>query len=400
MSSCRCAFDVTAAPARIVPFPAAQACAAAAVTRLDLTEFRSYAKLRLDVPPGPVALVGPNGAGKTNLLEALSFLAPGKGLRRARMAQIERNGASSAWAVAAELSLPGETPRLGTIRIGTGRSEGDKRIVRVDGKPMRGQAGLAQHLSVVWLVPEMDRLLAEGAGARRRFLDRLVFGFDPDHASQVAAYDHALRERARLLADGTGDRDWLAALEDSLARHGVAIAIARAHIVARLDRAAGAKAGPFPTPSLALTGEIEALCATMPALALEDFARARLASERVRDAETGTTHFGPHRGDLAVRWSEKDAPAATLSTGEQKALLVSLVLAHARELAAERGRPPILLLDEIAAHLDPVRRVHLFDELFALGAQFWATGADPESFAPLAGRAHMLRVEAGGIAAA
>jgi DNA replication and repair protein RecF len=387
---------VTAAPARIVPFPGAQSAlarASAAITRLDLADFRSYAQLRLDIPAGPVALVGPNGAGKTNLLEALSFLAPGKGLRRARMAQIERTDAARPWAVSAELALPGET-----IRIGTGRGEGDKRIVRVDGKPMRGQAGLARHVSVVWLVPEMDRLLAEGAGARRRFLDRLVFGFDPEHAAQVASYDHALRERARVLADGSSDRVWLAALEDSLARHGVAIAIARALIVARLDRAAGAKAGPFPTPSLALTGEIEDLCATMPALALEDFARARLASERARDAETGATHFGPHRGDLAVRWIEKNAPAAQLSTGEQKALLISLILAHARELAAERGQPPILLLDEIAAHLDPVRRVHLFDELLALGAQFWATGADPESFAPLAGRAHLLRVEAGGIA--
>jgi DNA replication and repair protein RecF len=339
--------------------------------------------------------VGPNGAGKTNLLEALSFLAPGKGLRRARGREVERKGAQGHWAVSAELATPNDM-----LRIGTGRGDAEKRIVRIDGKPMRGQAGLAAHLAVVWLTPEMDRLFAEGAGARRRFLDRLAYAFDPEHATQVASYEHALRERARLLADGSADIDWLAALEDSLARHGVAIAIARAQIVARLDRAAGANVGPFPTPSLALGGEIEALCATMPALALEDFARARLASDRSRDAQSGTTAFGPHRGDLAVMWREKNAPAAQLSTGEQKALLVSLVLAHARELAAERGAPPLLLLDEIAAHLDPARRAHLFDELLALGAQFWASGADPEAFAPLAGRAHLLRVEAGGIVAA
>jgi DNA replication and repair protein RecF len=388
---------VTAAPARIVAFPASAGLSRAslAVTRLDLVAFRSYRELHLQVPAGPVALVGPNGVGKTNLLEALSFLAPGKGLRRARGREVECHGAESAWAVSAELATPNDT-----VRIGTGRGEGEKRVVRVDGKPMRGQAGLAAHLAVVWLTPEMDRLFAEGAGARRRFLDRLAYAFDPEHATQVASYEHALRERARLLADGSADGDWLAALEDSLARHGAAIAIARAQLVARLDRAACANVGPFPTPSLGLGGEIETLCATMPALALEDFARARLASDRNRDAQSGTTAFGPHRGDLAVVWREKNAPAAQLSTGEQKALLVSLVLAHARELAAERGAPPLLLLDEIAAHLDPARRAHLFDELLALGAQFWASGADPEAFAPLAGRAHLLRVEAGGIVAA
>ncbi len=388
---------MTAAPARIVAFPAQAGLSRAslAVTRLDLVAFRSYRELHLQVPAGPVALVGPNGAGKTNLLEALSFLAPGKGLRRARGREVECHGSQSPWAVSAELATQGDT-----VRIGTGRGDGEKRVVRVDGKPMRGQAGLAAHLAVVWLTPEMDRLFAEGAGARRRFLDRLAYAFDPEHATQVASYEHALRERARLLADGSADSDWLAALEDSLARHGVAIAIARAQLVARLDRAACANLGPFPTPSLGLAGEIETLCATMPALALEDFARARLASDRARDAQSGTTAFGPHRGDLAVTWREKNASAAQLSTGEQKALLVSLVLAHARELAAERGAPPLLLLDEIAAHLDPARRAHLFDELFALGAQFWASGADPEAFAPLAGRAHLLRVEAGGIVAA
>jgi len=385
---------VTALPARIVPFPSAapRIDAAAAVLRLDLADFRCYANLRLDVPAAPVALVGPNGAGKTNLLEAISFLAPGKGMRRARIHDPERTGGAGPWAVSAEILSRGER-----LRVGTGRGEGDKRVARVDGRPLRGQAELARHLAIVWLTPEMDRLFADGAGARRRFLDRLVYGFDTEHAGQVAAYEHSLRERARLLAEGNGDAAWLAALEESLARHGTAIAIARAQTVARLDRAARAQLGPFPAPSLSLSGEIERLCAEMPALALEDRAREILAANRRSDAETGTTAFGPHRGDLVARWAGKDAPAARLSTGEQKALLVSLVLAYARELAAERGAPPVLLLDEIAAHLDPARRACLFDELDALGAQYWATGADEDAFAPLAGRAHMLRVEAGGV---
>ncbi len=387
---------MTAVPARIVPFPAAaRGEARAAVLRLDLTDFRCYGSLRLDVPAGPVALVGPNGAGKTNLLEAISFLAPGRGMRRARIHEADRAGGAGPWAVSAEIRCGGED-----LRIGTGRGEGDKRVVRIDGRPQRGQAELARRLAVVWLMPEMDRLFAESAGGRRRFLDRLVYGFDSEHAGQVAAYEHSLRERARLLAEGAADPAWLAALEESLARHGTAIAIARAQTVARLDRAARAALGPFPTPALSLSGEIERLCAEMPALALEERAREILAANRASDAESGTTAFGPHRGDLVAYWAEKNAPAARLSTGEQKALLVSLVLAYARELAAERGSPPVLLLDEIAAHLDPARRAHLFDELAGLGAQYWATGADEDAFAPLAGRAHVLRVAAGGAVSA
>lgn len=364
--------------------------AGAAIARLDLVEFRSYAELRLEPGAHPVALVGPNGAGKTNILEAISFLAPGKGLRRARVAEPERRGAAQAWAVAARV-----TSGVEEVRLGTGRGDGDKRILRVDGKPVRGQQDFAAAVAIFWLVPEMDRLFAEGPGARRRFLDRLVFGFDPEHAGRVAAYEHSLRERARLLAEGAGDASWFASLEDSLARHGTAIAIARAQTVARLARACRANVGPFPAPDLALSGEIEALVAEMPALAAEDRAREILAARRADDAQCGTTGFGPHRSDLAARWAAKDAPAGALSTGEQKALLISLVLAYAREIAAERGRPPVLLLDEICAHLDPNRRAALFDELDALGAQYWATGADPAAFAPLRGRALLHAVRDG-----
>ncbi len=364
--------------------------AGAAVTRLDLVEFRSYAELRLEPGPHPVALVGPNGAGKTNILEAISFLAPGKGLRRARGAEPERRGGAQAWAVAARVTKGGDE-----IRLGTGRGAGDKRILRVDGKPVRGQQDFAAAIAVVWLTPEMDRLFADGPGARRRFLDRLVYGFDPEHAGRVAAYEHSMRERARLLGEGRGDETWLASLEDSLARHGIAIAIARGQTVARLSRACRANVGAFPAPDLALAGEMETLVAEMPALAAEDRARDILAARRASDAESGTTGFGPHRADLTARWAAKDQPAGALSTGEQKALLISLVLAYARELAAERGAPPVLLLDEICAHLDPSRRLALFDELDALGAQYWATGADPAAFAPLRGRALLHAVSDG-----
>jgi DNA replication and repair protein RecF len=352
------------------------------VARLDLVEFRSYAALRLEPGAHPVALLGPNGAGKTNILEAISFLAPGKGLRRARGTEPERRGSAKAWAVSARVTKgPDE------IRLGTGRGPGDKRVLRVDGRPARGQQDFAAAIAVVWLTPEMDRLFAEGPGARRRFLDRLVYGFDPEHAGRVAAYEHSMRERARLLAEARGDDSWFASLEDSMARHGIAIAIARAQTVARLARACRANVSAFPAPDLTLAGEIEALVAEMPALAAEDRARDILASRRTSDAESGTTGFGPHRADLAARWAAKDSPAASLSTGEQKALLISLVLAYAREIAAERGAPPVLLLDEICAHLDPSRREALFDELDALRAQYWATGADPAAFAPLRGRA-------------
>ncbi|MCM0018797.1 MAG: DNA replication/repair protein RecF [Tagaea sp.] len=356
--------------------------AGAAVTRLDLIEFRSYAALRLEPGPHPVALLGPNGAGKTNILEAISFLAPGKGLRRARGPEPERRGAAQAWAVAARVTKGGDE-----IRLGTGGGGAGKRVLRVDGKPARGQQDFAAAIAVVWLTPEMDRLFAEGPGARRRFLDRLVFGFDPEHAGRVAAYEHSMRERARLLAEGARDEAWLASLEDSMARHGIAIAIARGQTVARLARACRANVSAFPAPELTLAGELETLVAEMPALAAEDRARDILAARRMSDAESGATGFGPHRADLAARWAAKNQPAGALSTGEQKALLISLVLAYARELAAERGSPPVLLLDEICAHLDPSRRAALFDELDALGAQYWATGADPAAFAPLRDRA-------------
>ncbi|MGE4079208.1 MAG: DNA replication/repair protein RecF [Reyranella sp.] len=375
-----------------------------AVRQLRLTDFRNYRQLRLDCGDGPVVLVGANGAGKTNLLEALSFLAPGRGLRRARLDEVCRRsrGESDAatWAVAATLDTP-----EGRLAIGTGlepgRADGapPRRVVRIDGRPAAGQTALARHVAAVWLTPQHDRLFLDGPGERRRFLDRMVAALHPEHAGDVAAYDNALRQRARLLAEGGRDAHWYAALEDTMARHGVALAAARADTVHRLDAAARLGIGPFPRAALAMTGEVDGWLEAMPALDAEDRLRDQLAASRLRDAESGTTSSGPHRSDLAVRHLDLDLPAAEGSTGQQKAILVSIALAHARLMALSRGRPPLLLLDEIAAHLDAERRAALFDEVVVLGVQSWMTGTDAELFAPLGGRAQILRVTDGSIAA-
>jgi DNA replication and repair protein RecF len=372
---------------------------AAFVARLNLTDFRGYRTLRLDLDAAPVVLTGPNGAGKTNLLEALSFLAPGRGLRRAKLAEVDRRAAgepASPWAIAAAL----ETSQ-GRVHIGTGREpvEGERvserRTVRIDGRPTRGQKDLAEHVAIVWLTPELDRLFLDGSSGRRRFVDRIVYGFHPEHAGEVSAYETVMRERARLLADGTADTAWLDALEDGMARHGVAIAAARAAVVRRLDRAAterAEQASPFPAARLSLAGEADMALTAMPAVAVEDQARAALRAARGHDAAHGGAAWGPHRTELLVRYAAKDCPARDCSTGEQKALLLSITLAVARELAAERGEAPLLLLDEVVAHLDGARRAALFDEVASLGAQAWLTGTDDELFVGLRGRARFFRV--------
>ncbi|MBS0518241.1 MAG: DNA replication/repair protein RecF [Proteobacteria bacterium] len=376
-----------------------------AVRQLRLTDFRNYRQLRLDCGAEPVVLVGANGAGKTNLLEAISFLSPGRGLRRARLDEVSRRSrgeeaATGVWAVAATLDTP-----EGRLAVGTGldpsRGEGSlpRRVVRIDGRPAASQTALGTHVAAVWLTPQLDRLFLDGAGERRRFLDRLVTALHPEHAGDVAAYENALRQRARLLSEGNRDPHWFVALEDTMARHGVALAAARADTVQRLDAAARLGVGPFPRAALGMAGEVDAWIAAMPALDAEDRLRAALAANRLRDAEAGTTSCGPHRSDLAVRHLDLDLPAAEGSTGQQKALLVSIALAHARLVALSRGRPPLLLLDEIAAHLDAERRAALFDEIVALGAQSWMTGTDAGLFAPLAGRAQLLRVADGSIVA-
>jgi DNA replication and repair protein RecF len=382
-------------PDRVVPFakPAIRAAAAApamSVVRLVLTDFRGYARARLAIEPGPVVLVGPNGAGKTNLLEALSFLAPGKGLRRAKLSEIDRRG-GHAWALAATVIGP-----AGEFDVGTGRDadseSGERRHVRIDGAPAKSQQDLSERLAVAWLTPQMDRLFADAASGRRRFLDRLVTGFDPGHWSRLLAYERAMRERARLLREGAADPSWLKALEEIMAENGVALAAARLEAVARLAAACAEAPGPFPRAGLAIEGAVEHWLGSMPALAAEEAFRTALHDSRGLDRESGVTQTGPHRSDLLARHLGTGEAAELCSTGEQKALLIAIILAYARLLALRRGSAPVLLLDEVMAHLDAARRSALFQALRALGAQCWLAGTDAALFAEFKGHAQYFAV--------
>jgi DNA replication and repair protein RecF len=368
------------------------------VTRLVLTNFRNYRDARLTLGTEPVVLTGPNGAGKTNLLEALSFLAPGRGLRGAKLTEVDRQHEPGGdlrdhgWALAAVVA----TGR-GTLRIGTGRDRAasERRVVRIDGEPVRGQAALGDRLGVVWLTPPMDRLFLEGPSGRRRFLDRLALGLDPAHASRVGGYEQALRERSHLLRDGPADLAWLSALEEVMAEQGVAIAACRRDTVQRLDRVCAEAEGPFPRAQLTLVGTVEGWLEDMPALAAEAKLRAALAASRRSDGQAGGAAIGPHRSDVAVSLAEKGIAAEFASTGEQKALLIAILLAHAALQQAMRGEPPLLLLDEIAAHLDSSRRAALFEALVRLDSQAWLTGTDAVLFAPLRRHAQHMSVHDG-----
>ena len=386
---------------------AASAAKHVAISRLTLSNLRSYTDLRLEIDHRPVVLTGPNGAGKTNLLEALSFLAPGRGLRGARLAQVARQStprsagvvslvpSTTPWAVAVTLTTPD-----GPIEMGTGLAAGttsERRTVHINGQPAKGAAAMARHLGVLWLTPAMDRIFIDGPASRRKFLDRLVTSFDADHAGRMAAYDHAYRQRLRLMKEGGGDAAWFAALEDTMARHGIALAAGRHDVVARLNRDLAGVTGPFPAAALALVGTVDSWLATMPAVDAEDALRRSLWDERRGVVGAGT---GPHRSDLGVAMSvpghaSHGQPAALCSTGEQKALLISILLAQARLQRAKRGHAPLLLLDEVAAHLDADRRRALFAEILALGAQAWMTGTDTALFEDFGESAQFYTVEKG-----
>jgi DNA replication and repair protein RecF len=361
-----------------------------AVRRLTLTDFRCYQRLRVETDPRPVVLTGPNGAGKTNLLEALSFLTPGRGMRRAKISDIARHGAEDGapWAVAAQLHGP-----HGPMDVGTGRQAGsERRTVRIDGQAAKAQ-DLTRLVSALWLTPAMDRLFIEGAAGRRRFLDRLVLGQESGHAGHSAAYEHAMRERSRLLRQGGADPSWLTALEDGMAQHGVAMAVARRQTVSRLDAACGQGVGPFPSARLTLAGDVENWLDHLSPAEAEQALRVRLYQNRPRDEAAGGATVGPHRSDMAVRHGDKNLPAGQCSTGEQKAVLVSIVLAQARVRTSMGGVAPLMLLDEVVAHLDETRRHGLFDELAGLNAQSWMTGTDAVLFQGLGDRAQFFRVE-------
>ncbi|WP_395828744.1 DNA replication/repair protein RecF [Elstera sp.] len=353
-----------------------------ALSRVRLHDFRSHAALDLTVEAPCVILTGDNGVGKTNLLEALSFLAPGRGFRRAAIQEIDRQDGPGGWSMQVALDTA-----HGSVEIATGRvpAQGDRRQIRIDGEPAKSQSALSDLLVVSWLTPVMDRLFQEGASARRRFLDRIVHGFLPDHLQHLSRYEAAQRDRLRLLREGEGgkrpDPHWLAALEDTMASDGTAIAAARCDITQRLSLAMAAGVGPFPAADLAMLGTLEQALAEKPALEVEEDFRRTLRQTRPRDAAAGTTTEGPHRSDWQVIHRLKQMPAALCSTGEQKALLIAILLANARLIRTARGAPPLLLLDEVAAHLDPGRRQALAEELFSLGGQAWLTGTEPGLFA-------------------
>jgi len=364
------------------------------LVRLSLTDFRSYGT-SLWQPTGQlVVITGPNGSGKTNLLEAVSLLVPGRGLRAARNADLARRASEGRWAVAGRFET-----QAGQLDIGTGLPPGspmrderlgaqtERRVFRMDGAPPRNQAAIAARLAAVWLTPQMDRLFQEGAGARRRFLDRLVWALEPGHAREVAAHDAAMTSRNRLLAaDRPPDSAWLAGLEDAMARHAVAATAARIALVDALNgELARGVAGTFPAVHMRLLCPIAERLAQAPALAVEDWLRLTLAGRRQADAAAGTACIGAHRADMALEEAGSGLPASLASTGQQKTMLIGVVLGHAAVIARSRGFAPLLLLDEPMVHLDEVRRGVLFEALLKLPAQVLITGTDAELFAPWRG---------------
>jgi DNA replication and repair protein RecF len=369
------------------------------LSALKLANVRNYASLTLKLDERAVVLTGPNGAGKTNILEAISFLSPGRGLRRARLGDVARRDGDGSWAIATTIS------GLGVTEIGTGLTLTDdgpspQRVVRINHAPAPSSQALLEYLRVVWLVPAMDGLFTGAASDRRRFLDRLVLAIDARHGERVSAYERAMRERNRLLAEGRNQPKWLDALELQMAEYAVAIAAARNECLTLLNGATAATGfdGPFPAADLGVAGTAEAALETSSATEVEDRLVRALAAARPADRAAKRTLSGPQLSDLIVAHSAKRIPAAECSTGEQKALLIGIVLAHARLIARLTGETPIILLDEVVAHLDAERRADLFRILLDLGCQSWLTGTDPEPFSGLADRVVRLTVRSGTVA--
>lgn len=375
------------------------ACAASLAT-LQLTNFRNYDSLSLTLSPSPVVITGPNGAGKTNLLEAVSLLTAGRGMRRARLSDIDRAMASGAanslplpWAVSAELRMTdGDHVRLATGRDPEAASSGvERRLVRVDGHAAP-QATLADYLGVVWLTPQLDQLFQEGQSARRKFFDRLVYGFESGHARHVSAYEHAMRERNQLLQDRRSDAGWFAALEQKMAENAVVVAAYRLQMGERLNAVIAQSQRDFPKARLETQGVVENwLAQGLPSLEVEDRFRALLADTRTEDGYAGRTGHGIHKTEWLVFHEAKGMEAAICSTGEQKAVMLSIILATARARKMWGAGAPILLLDEVVAHLDTKRRAELAEEILDIGGQAWLTGTDAEPFSELAGKAQFFK---------
>jgi DNA replication and repair protein RecF len=373
------------------------------LARLSLTDFRNYAQASFALGPGSVVLSGSNGAGKTNILEAVSMLAPGRGLRGAAYSDLARLKGAGGWSVAARLNMNGDEIAIGTGQ--TAPAEGQTssgRVVRIDGETSQGSGALGDYVQVLWLTPSMDGLFTGPASERRRFLDRLVTSFDDAHRTRLNHFERAMRQRNRLFDIGERSARYFEAIESQMAETATAIAAGRVEIVDRLagSIAAGRRVdSAFPYADLALEGWLEAKVRDLAAVDVEDAYAARLADGRDRDRAAGRTLEGPHRSDLLVRHGPKDMPGHLCSTGEQKALLIGLILAHAKALKDARdGIAPLLLLDEIAAHLDEARRIALFAEIEHLGSQAWMTGTDEQVFAPLWNTAQFLTVANASIA--
>jgi len=374
--------------------------AASRIHRLTLTHFRNYRAASLETRGDVVVLVGPNGAGKTNCIEAISFLSPGRGLRRATLDDVADNQGDGSWAVSAEVE-----GALGLATLGTGidppgvEAPAASRRCRIDREPVTSAAAFGDHLRMVWLTPSMDGLFLGAASERRRFFDRLVLPIDSEHSSRVSALDRSLRSRNRLLEVRNYDDHWCDAIERETAELAVAVAAMRGQTVTRLAamlRARG-EASAFPSAQIMLDGWMENALVSEPATSVEDRYREILRNSRARDAAAGRTLDGPHLTDLQVIYAPKNMPARDASTGEQTALLIGLVLAHASLVADMTGITPLLLLDEVVAHLDPNRRTALFNELAKLGAQVWMTGADPLAFADIGATGEIFDVESGRI---
>jgi DNA replication and repair protein RecF len=373
------------------------------VRRLTLTDFRNYRSLRLETGAGRLVLTGPNGAGKTNLLEAISMLMPGRGLRGASYEELARKGGTGGWAAAAAIETPGGSANVGTAWIGSpveDHGSGSREVI-IDGVRQKSAGALADYLRCLWLTPSMDRIFAGAASDRRRFLDRLTHTFDPSHGTRIAAFEKLMRDRHIVLADSRPDPAWLSGLEAKMAEMAIAIAAARHAAVEALRShvEAARNADAFPWSDIAVEGEIEALLDTMPAVKAEDEYRKILADSRGSDGAVGRTLKGPHRSDFLVVHGPTAMAAAQCSTGEQKALLIGLVLAHARAVREAWGAAPVLLLDEVTAHLDLARREALYAALAELGAQVWMTGTDEALFQALRTNAEFFHIEAGTVAA-
>ena len=361
------------------------------VTRLQLSSFRSYKKFDGSFDCTPVILTGPNGVGKTNLLEALSFLIPGRGLRYARLSTVRHQGSLSPWAISCTLQ-DGETP----LQIGTGQDpeslKGERRISKVNGEKIKGQAPLTEWVSMVWLTPQMDRLFMDAPQGRRKFLDRLVYGVDPSHANRLSQYEKALKERGLLLRQDDYDPQWMESIEEILVHQGILITLKRQEVLAQLTAVLDNQANGFPGLTLSLEGTIETVLQITSPEDAPHAIRRLLVENRERARLTGRTSLGPHRSDLGTLFLEKNQMAPLCSTGEQKSMLLAIVMASAHLLSVRTGAIPLLLLDEVIAHLDENRRGMLCEAILKLNMQVWLTGTDAGFFEGLQGKGHFIAV--------